>query len=96
MVSRDKREISVEDALRHGVERADGLCVKLNPSHYVGIPDRLVLLPRGRAIFVELKRPKGGVLSSMQKWWGRRLRKLGFMVVLLDTREAVEEFLAAQ
>jgi ubiquinone/menaquinone biosynthesis C-methylase UbiE len=42
------------------------------------VPDRIVLLPGGRIVFVELKRPKGGVLSTRQKWWAKKLIVLDF------------------
>ena len=42
------------------------------------MPDRIVLLPGGRIVFVELKRPKGGVLDKRQKWWADTLVRLGF------------------
>ena len=93
MASRGKREVSVEDALRVGVEALGGICIKLYPAWYVGIPDRLVLLPGARVFFVELKRPVGGVVSSSQKWWARTLTRLGFQVRTLNTVELIETFL---
>jgi hypothetical protein len=87
------KEIAIEIALRDGVEARGGHCLKLSPRWYVGIPDRLVLLPGGVIVFVELKRPRGGVLGRKQGWWRTALQRLGFRVEHLNTIEAVEHFL---
>ena len=71
-------EKEIEAKLGDGVKAAGGLCLKWVCPGWSGVPDRLVLLPRGRIIFVETKRPKGGRLSARQKWWRRKLQALGF------------------
>lgn len=56
-----------------------------------GVPDLVVLLPFGRAIFIEMKRRKGGTISAAQKHWITRLRVLGFNVkVCRGSDEAIE------
>lgn len=42
-----------------------------------GVPDRLVFIPGGKLVLVELKRP-GGKLRPLQKVWAKRFGKLGF------------------
>lgn len=74
------------------VKARGGVCIKLNPAWYKGIPDRLVILPQ-RIAFVELKRPKGGRLEFVQKWWKKRLTSLGHECQVLHTKEAVNAFL---
>jgi hypothetical protein len=71
-------EKDIEKALGRMIGRRGGLCLKWICPGWAGVPDRIVLLPGGRVIFVELKRPKGGVMSSRQKWWSDKLNKLGF------------------
>ena len=68
-----KLKVLVEGKLR-------GLCLKWVCPGWSGVPDRILLLPGGRVQFAELKRPKGGVVSSLQTWWKRRLEGLGFTV----------------
>lgn len=71
-------EKDIEKALRRMVGKHGGLCLKWVCPGFAGVPDRIVLLPGGKVIFVELKRPKGGVLSERQKVWAKRLIDLGF------------------
>ncbi len=71
-------EKEIEAKLRRVVEQHRGLCLKWVCPGWVGVPDRMILLPGGRIMFAELKRPKGGKPSAMQKWWRRKLTELGF------------------
>ncbi len=49
-----------------------------------GMPDLLLMLPGGKAVFVEMKAPGCGVLSLAQQGVHDRLRTLGFGVVVAD------------
>lgn len=71
-------EKDIERKLRTMVESHGGLCLKWVCPGWAGVPDRIVLLPGGRALFVELKRPKDGKVSRLQMWWSKRLHKLDF------------------
>lgn len=73
-----KLEREIEAKLRKVVEAHGGLCVKWVCPGWAGVPDRLILLPGGTLMFVELKRPKGGEVSPLQRWWQRKLSSLGF------------------
>lgn len=68
----------LEQKLVRSVRAAGGLCLKWSSPGAAGVPDRIVLLPGGRVIFVEMKRPQGGRLSRLQKWWARELLDRGF------------------
>lgn len=69
------REKVVEAELEKAAAEAGGIAIKLTQP--VGIPDRLIILPGGRCLFIEVKRPKGGRLSTIQRWWRDRLTALG-------------------
>lgn len=71
-------EKEIEAKLRKLVVNHGGLCLKWVCPGWAGVPDRIILLPGGRVVFAELKRPKGGRLSSMQRWWAKKLVDLGF------------------
>ena len=75
-----KLEKDIEAKLVKMIKSHGGLCLKWVCPGWSGVPDRICLLPGGRVYFVELKRPKGGRISELQRWWGNILRKLGFSV----------------
>lgn len=86
------RESPIEARLSRGVKQAGGLCLKWVSPGCTGVMDRIVLLPGGRVIFVELKQP-GGRLSERQKWMAGALARLGMDVRCLWSKEHVDEFL---
>ncbi len=51
-----------------------------------GVPDRLVLLPKGKIYFVELKAP-GKKLRPLQLKRKEQLESLGFKVYVIDSYE---------
>ncbi|ADG00079.1 VRR-NUC domain protein [Clostridium botulinum F str. 230613] len=55
------------------------------------MPDRIVLLPEGRIIFVELKAP-GKKPRPIQKYRIKELRSLGFRVEIIDSIERINNF----
>lgn len=72
-------EKTIERALIRMVQRHDGKCLKWVCPGWLGVPDRICLLPGGRIIFVETKRPQGGTRGAMQKKWAEWLTALGFI-----------------
>ena len=86
------REKTVEAKLREEIAKIGGKAYKLESTGNAGLPDRMVCLPGGRVIFVELKRPKGGRLTELQKAKHRELRQMGFDVRLINTTEQVKAF----
>lgn len=86
----NKLEKDIEQTLVRMVKRHGGLCLKWVCPGWSGVPDRIVLLPGGQIMFVELKRPQGGRASKMQKWWERKLRDLGFTHLFMWGHEDLE------
>jgi len=80
-------ERDVEQALTRYAHEVGGMCVKFNPDSKRGMPDRIVLLPGGVVVWVELKRPKGGSVSAVQKHRHKQLHALGQIVVVCRTKE---------
>lgn len=72
-------EREIEGKLVAAVRRHGGLCLKWVCPGWSGVPDRIILLPGGRVIFCETKRPAGGRFSARQLWWLRKLTALGFL-----------------
>lgn len=83
-------EKDIDKALGRMIGRHGGLCLKWVCPGWAGVPDRIILLPGGRIIFVELKRPKGGEIGRLQRWWGDKLRSLGFTHLWVKNHEDVK------
>lgn len=86
-------ERSVERILKQRVESAipGAKCLKFVSPGYTGVPDRIILLPGGAVVFVELKRP-GEQPRQRQLFVQAQIRKLGFTVAgCVDSPEAVNE-----
>ena len=80
------REKEVEQALIAAVRKRGGLCLKFISPGWSGAPDRLVLFPGGKITFVELKAP-GRKPRPLQVRRASQLRKLGFQVDIIDSKE---------
>jgi hypothetical protein len=76
------------------VKKFGGECLKFTSSTQTGIPDRIVVLPKGRVAFVELKRPKGGRVEDLQKYQIKKLRKLGCHARVVKSFTEIEELLS--
>lgn len=87
-------EREIEQRLRLAVARRGGLCLKWVCPGWSGVPDRIVLLPGARIVFVELKRPKGGRYSALQDKWQEWLTALGFPYWRIKNAEELQSFLA--
>lgn len=86
------KESSVERRLVKGVAALGWRALKFVSPGNAGVPDRIVLGPGGRVIFVELK-TETGRLSPMQKRQIEALRALGHDVRVLYGVEDVDAFL---
>ena len=80
-------EKAIERRLLEMVKRHGGLCLKL--TGYCGIPDRVLLTADGKVVFTEIKRP-GIKLRPEQEAWQRKLRKMGFDALTIDSYDAVD------
>ena len=82
-------EREVEKRLLKPVRELGGLCLKFVTPGYTGVPDRIILLPGGRILFVETKQP-GKRERPRQEYVQTRLRRLGFTVYsTVDSAERV-------
>lgn len=86
------RERNIEAYLRDQVKVVGGIAYKFTSPGNAGVPDRLVLLPGGRAVFIELKAP-GRQPTPLQQRQQQRIRDLGFTVLVIDSKEEVDEFI---
>lgn len=91
----DVLERELEARLTRAVRARGGLCLKWVSPGASGVPDRIVLLPGGQVVFVELKRPRGGRVSALQRYWARELTRLGFACCLARTEADVAQLVGA-
>jgi hypothetical protein len=82
------REKTIEQHLVKAVKNSGGIAPKLVCPGFDGMPDRLVLLPRGKIGFVEVKAP-GKEPRPLQVARHGLLRRLGFKVYVLDDPEQI-------
>lgn len=85
-------EASIEAYLRNKVKRCGGRCYKWVSPGNSGVPDRIVVLPEGVLVFVELKNEKGR-LSELQKVQLARLESLGQRTEVINSKKGVDEFM---
>lgn len=85
------RERQIELNLRKAVKSIGGLALKFVSPGMAGVPDRIVLTPKGGVFFVELKAP-GKSMSAKQVKMVAVLGRLGHKVWVIDSLEKVKEF----
>ena len=81
-------EKQIEQKLVKAVKAKGGLAPKFVSPGFDGVPDRIVLLPRGRIAFVELK-AKGRKMRPLQVRRKRQLESLGFSVYCIDSPDQI-------
>ena len=86
------KESTIEARLVREVRKLGGLCYKFTSPGNPGVPDRIIILPDGRTIYVELK-TEIGRLAKIQQWQIGELRKRGADVRVLKGMEQVVAFL---
>lgn len=88
----DKSEKIIERFLVDEIRRKKLVCLKYSNPNMVGYPDRVILLPGGKVIWVELK-SKGRKPSKPQMIRMAELRGMGHDVRVIDSREGVVELI---
>ena len=76
------------------VQQAGGYAIKISPFGFgvKGFPDRLMLLPGAKVMFIEFKKV-GAEPEPLQDKWLRKLRKLGFRAEWCDNSVAFDHWL---
>ena len=86
------REKHIEKELAARTRAMGGIAPKFTSPGFDGMPDPLVLLPRGRMGFVELKAPERKP-RPLQMARHRLLRRLGFKVFVIDEINQIDSVL---
>lgn len=84
-------EKQLEHYFMRVMEMKNCLCWKFVSPGMAGMPDRIVIPPWGRVIFVELKAP-GKRLRKLQKVRREQLKAQNVDVWVIDSKEKVDKF----
>jgi hypothetical protein len=83
----------IEKYLKEMVESVcGGMCIKLTSASFTGLPDRMLIFPGGKIIFVELK-STGKKQSARQIFVNNQFCKRGVRVDVIDTLEAAAKII---
>ncbi len=85
------KESQIESKLVRMVRERGGLCYKFVSPNNPGVPDRIVITPEGKTIYIELK-TEIGRLADIQKWQLGEMKKRGADVRVLKGLEEVIAF----
>lgn len=85
------KESAIEARLVRLVRDRGGLCYKFVSPGNPGVPDRIIITPDGRSVYVELK-TEVGRLANIQRWQLDEMRKRGADVRVLRGLEEVKGF----
>ena len=85
------KESAIEARLVRMVRERGGLCYKFVSPGNPGVPDRIVITPEGKTIYVELKTDTGR-LANIQKWQQEEMKKRGVDVRVLHGLDQVKAF----
>ncbi|MBC8710348.1 VRR-NUC domain-containing protein [Staphylococcus pseudintermedius] len=86
------RESNIEKYLVREVRKKKGLCLKWVAPGTKGVPDRIVIMPKGKTYYVEMKQPKGRT-DPLQKYMHKQLEDRGHQVFILWDKKQVDEFI---
>lgn len=84
-------EKDIEKLFRDEIKKAGGKAYKFTSPGNDGVPDRIVMLPGGRIVFVELKTDTGK-LSKLQELQCRQIAELGQTARVLHGLAEVRDF----
>jgi len=88
-------EKDIESKLRKPIKALGGRCLKFETPGYTGVPDRIILLPGARVVFVETKQP-GKKERRRQELVQAELRALGFTVYsTVDSKAKIDAIVNA-
>ena len=85
------KESAIEESFREQVKKKNCLCFKFISPGNSGVPDRIVVTPEGKVIFVELK-ARGGMVGRVQQYQINRLLDRNCDVRILRGMDDVNRF----
>lgn len=86
-------EKQIENYFVWAVETLGGKTYKFKSPTQRGVSDRIACMPNGETWFVELKRPKGGRLSELQKMFRNDVLRLKQNYALLTNQQEIDTWM---
>ncbi|MDD9148146.1 VRR-NUC domain-containing protein [Sporolactobacillus sp. CQH2019] len=86
------QESRLERRLGREVRKLGGIAAKWVSPGLAGVPDRILLFPGGRIVFVEMKAP-GKNLRALQEYRKKQLNGLGFKAVKIDSDKGIDDLI---
>ncbi|MFD1203573.1 VRR-NUC domain-containing protein [Sporosarcina contaminans] len=83
-------ESYLEKKFAEAIKKTGSLPLKFTSPGMAGVPDRIVLIPGGKVVFAELKKP-GEKLRPLQLKRKKDLEALGFQVEVVDSIDRIKE-----
>lgn len=85
-------EAQIEKKLGEMVKERGGLYYKFTSPGNPGVPDRIVITPDGKTIYIELKTTVGS-LQRIQRWQIAEMKKRNADVRVIKGLDAAKEFI---
>lgn len=86
------RESNIENYLTNEMKKVKGKSYKWVSPGNNGVPDRIIIFPNGRIIFVELKAPDK-IPTAYQQLVHRELKKLNCEVYVIDSKKQIDDLI---
>ncbi|WP_418206006.1 VRR-NUC domain-containing protein [Anaerotignum faecicola] len=88
------KESEIERFFVKECKKKGWLCLKFVSPSMSGLPDRIILAPKGRVFFAELKAP-GKKPRRLQESVHKILFRFGFYICVIDSKEQASSYIAA-
>ena len=83
-------EIQVQKKIKTNLEKLGWYVIRLTVTGVGGMPDLVALKKDELPFFIEVKKPVGGIVSPLQMYMGKKLRKFGFKAIVANSWEVVK------
>ena len=84
-------ESQVQRKITTHLEKEGWFVIRLTVTGKAGMPDLLALRKDKPPFFIEVKKTKGGIVSKLQDYMIRKIRKFGFIAIVANSLDIVKE-----
>lgn len=87
------KESIIEKYLKKEITKLNGLCLKWVAPGTRGVPDRIIIMPKGKTYFTEMKQ-ENGKLDPLQKYLHKQFAARDHNVYVLWSKSEVDRFIS--